>query len=93
MLIPDDHRINTFLATFPSKDPAYVILVTIDEPQPEEGAPSATAGRNAAPMTGRILKRIGSMLALKSSEPGTQNVLQPPSARAPAPEGPLRVQY
>jgi cell division protein FtsI (penicillin-binding protein 3) len=57
-----DKRLNSFLSVFPADHPRYVVLVTIDEPQPEEGQFSATAGLNAAPTTGRIIERIGPML-------------------------------
>jgi cell division protein FtsI (penicillin-binding protein 3) len=59
----DDKLLTSFLGTFPADDPAYVILVMIDEPT---GIPEThgyrTAGWNAVPTTGRILTRIGPML-------------------------------
>ncbi|MCB1508413.1 MAG: penicillin-binding protein 2 [Hyphomicrobiaceae bacterium] len=57
-------RINSFLAGFPMSDPRYVVMVTIDEPQPEEGQRYATAGLNAAPTVGAIIRRIGPMLQI-----------------------------
>lgn len=59
-----DKRFNSFLASFPLDKPRYVLLVTIDEPKPEKGAKAATAGLNAAPTAGRIIKRIAPMLGV-----------------------------
>ena len=58
-------RLNSFLSTFPTDDPQYVVLVTLDEPQrvaATNGA--ATAGVNAAPTVGRIVARIGPILGV-----------------------------
>ncbi len=60
-----DKRFNAFLAAFPIDDPQYVVLVIIDEPKPEEGAPSAVAGLNAAPMAGNIIRRAAPVLGVK----------------------------
>jgi len=60
-----DKRFNAFLAAFPIDDPRYVVLVVIDEPKPEEGKGAATAGLNAAPMVGNIIRRSAAVLGLK----------------------------
>lgn len=57
-----DHRFNAFLAAFPMDDPEYVVLTVIDEPKPAEGQSSATAGLNAAPMVGNIIRRSAALL-------------------------------
>jgi len=59
-----DVRFNAFLASFPIDDPEYVVLVFIDEPKPEEGKLSATAGLNAAPVVGNIIRRSASVLGV-----------------------------
>ena len=59
-------RFNAFLATFPVDDPQYVVLVFIDEPKPEEGKRSATAGLNAAPVVGNIIRRSASVLGVQA---------------------------
>ncbi|WP_421857805.1 peptidoglycan D,D-transpeptidase FtsI family protein [Oricola sp.] len=59
-----DKRFNAFLAAFPINDPQYVVLTIIDEPKPEEGARSATAGLNAAPMVNKIIARSAPLLGL-----------------------------
>jgi len=60
----NDKRFNAFLAAFPMDDPQYVVLTIIDEPKPEEGMHSATAGLNAAPMVQRIISRSAPLLGL-----------------------------
>ncbi len=61
----DEKKINSFLAAFPIDDPQYVVLVTLDEPKPEEGKSTATAGLNAAPTVANIVSRIGPMLSVE----------------------------
>jgi cell division protein FtsI (penicillin-binding protein 3) len=53
---------NSFVAAFPIDAPKYLVMVTIDEPQPEAGAPSFEASQNAAPTAGAIIRRIAPML-------------------------------
>jgi cell division protein FtsI (penicillin-binding protein 3) len=60
-----DHRFNAFLAAFPIDDPEYVVLVFIDEPKPEKGLKSATAGLNAAPTVGAIIRRAAPLLGVQ----------------------------
>lgn len=57
----------SFLSVFPSDDPAYVLFVMIDEPKAARGAErgGATAAVNAAPVTGRIISRIGAKLRIE----------------------------
>lgn len=55
--------ISSFLAAFPMSKPRYVTLVSLFEPQPiAETDMQVTAGRNAAPVTARILGRIAPLL-------------------------------
>ena len=57
--------LNSFLSTFPTDDPQYVVLVTLDEPQRVAATNNAyTAGANAAPTVGRIVARIGPILGV-----------------------------
>ena len=58
-------RFNAFLAAFPIDNPQYVVLVFIDEPKPEEGKHSATAGLNAAPVVGNIIRRSATALGVE----------------------------
>ena len=58
-------RYNAFLAAFPVDDPRYVVLVTVDEPKPEKGQRYATAGMNAAPTVGRIVREAAPLLGIQ----------------------------
>ena len=58
-------RFNAFLAGFPMDDPEYVVLIFVDEPKPEPGKKSATAGLNAAPVTGNVIRRIAPILGMQ----------------------------
>jgi cell division protein FtsI (penicillin-binding protein 3) len=52
----------------PADKPRYILLVMLDEPK---GLPEthgyATSGWNAAPVTGKIIDRIGPMLGIEAS--------------------------
>ena len=58
-------RRNAFISAFPMDGPRYLVLVVIDEPNPEEPGVSATAGRNAAPTVAGIVRRIAPMLGIQ----------------------------
>lgn len=58
-------RFNAFVAGFPANDPDYVVVVIVDEPQPEKPGMGATAGLNSAPMAGNIIRRSASLLGVK----------------------------
>jgi cell division protein FtsI (penicillin-binding protein 3) len=58
-------RRNAFVSAFPMDDPRYLVLVLIDEPNPERKGISATAGRNAAPTVAGITRRIAPMLGIQ----------------------------
>ncbi len=57
-------RRNAFIAAFPIDDPEYIVLVVIDEPGPEKPGLPATAGMNAAPTVGAIIRRAAPMLGV-----------------------------
>ena len=57
--------ISSFLAAFPMRDPCYLTLVSIFEPQPvPETQGRILAGLNAAPSTGRLVARIAPILGV-----------------------------
>ncbi len=57
--------IASFLATLPTDDPRYVVLVSLFEPQPAPGTNGGiTAGLNAAPVTAALVARIAPILGL-----------------------------
>jgi cell division protein FtsI (penicillin-binding protein 3) len=60
-----DKRRNAFLAAFPMDAPRYLVLVILDEPQPEQPGMGATAGLNTAPLAGSIIRRIAPMLGVE----------------------------
>jgi cell division protein FtsI (penicillin-binding protein 3) len=65
--------LNSFLATFPTDAPEYVVLVTLDEPKRvPETHNEATAGVNAAPTVGRIVARIAPILGVQPKLVGDQ---------------------
>jgi cell division protein FtsI (penicillin-binding protein 3) len=65
--------LNSFLATFPTDAPEYVVLVTLDEPKRvPESHNEATAGVNAAPTVGKIVARIAPILGVQPKLPGDQ---------------------
>lgn len=78
----------TFAAAFPMDDPKYVVLVVLDEPQGLKSTYGfATAGWNAAPTGGEIIKAVAPLLGvLPRSAPVAEayaaNVPGMPSARA-----------
>jgi cell division protein FtsI (penicillin-binding protein 3) len=75
-------KINTFAAVFPSQKPKYTLIVMLDEPktnseyiyyyrdekQPTKGTPFNTAGWTSVEVTGKIMQRIGPILATKYIE-------------------------
>lgn len=60
-----DQRFNAFLSAFPIDNPQYVVLVVVDNPQPEKPGVGATAGSNAAPMVGHVISRTAALLGVK----------------------------
>ncbi|WP_319532219.1 penicillin-binding protein 2 [uncultured Cohaesibacter sp.] len=57
--------LTSFLAAFPIDKPEYVVLVMLDEPQGlKETYGYATAGVNAAPTAGAVIRRVGSILGV-----------------------------
>ncbi len=59
-----DKRRNSFLSAFPMDDPRYVVLVVLDEPKREREGTGTTAGWNAAPTVGAIVRRSAPMLGV-----------------------------
>jgi cell division protein FtsI (penicillin-binding protein 3) len=58
-------RFNAFIAAFPMDAPKYLVFVVLDEPKPEQPGRGATAGSNAAPTAGNIVRRIAPMLGVE----------------------------
>lgn len=61
-----DKVINTFASVFPASDPAYVLIVTLDEPLDTSGPePRRTAGWTAVPVAAEIIRRTAPLLGLR----------------------------
>ena len=71
--------ISTFVSIFPTNKPKYILLVSTDEPKPapnyvyefpngykHKGEKRNTAGWNTVVVTGKIIKRIGPILAINN---------------------------
>jgi len=75
-------KINTFVAVFPTSKPKYVMVVLLDEPKTSEdyvyqyrnkkgsykGTPYNTAGWTSVEVAGKIIEKIGPILATKYIE-------------------------
>jgi len=58
--------IATFASVFPSYDPKYVLVVSLDEPEDKSGSePRRSAGWTAAPISGEIIGRVAPLLGLR----------------------------
>jgi len=77
------NKINTFASVFPSENPKFVLVVMLDEPKTNseyiynyrdgseikyKGTPFNTAGWTTVEVTGKIVEKIGPILATKYSE-------------------------
>lgn len=61
-----DKVIATFASFFPSYDPKYVLVVTLDEPVEASGEePRRTAGWTSVPVGAEMIRRIGPLLGLR----------------------------
>jgi len=75
-------KVNTFVAVFPTSKPKYVMVVLLDEPKTSEeyiyeyknkkgsykGTPYNTAGWTSVEVAGKIMEKIGPILATKYIE-------------------------
>jgi cell division protein FtsI (penicillin-binding protein 3) len=62
----DDKVINTFASVFPSNNPKYVLIVTLDEPVETSGTkPRRTAGWTAVPVAAEMIRRVAPLLGLR----------------------------
>lgn len=71
----EDRVLATFASVFPARDPAYVLVVTLDEPEGEgDSAWRRIAGNTAAPVTAQIVRRVAPILGVLpvAPKPGSQ---------------------
>ena len=81
-------NINTFISIFPSNKPKYVLLVILDDPK---GAPHISykyrdsiiknvqrteAGWNSVYVAGKIIEKIGPILAINNNEAYNTHVVK-----------------
>ena len=84
----DNKNINTFISIFPSNKPKYVLLTILDDPK---GAPHLTydykgqmitnisrteAGWNSVYVSGKIIEKIGPILAINNNEVHNTHVVK-----------------
>ena len=73
------NRINTFISVFPTQEPNYALLVMLENPQINKEliyeyrgikvkAPYNTSGWNSVYVAGKIIKKIGPILAINNNE-------------------------
>ncbi|MGY9048327.1 cell division protein FtsI [Puniceibacterium antarcticum] len=69
-----DKLIATFASMFPTTDPKYVLILTLDEPSDNSGdKPRRTAGWTAVPVAAELIGRIAPLLGLRpEAEPMQQ---------------------
>ena len=83
-----DRNLNTFISVFPSDEPNHVLLVMLDEPK---GAPHIAynyrgnliknisrneAGWNSVYVAGKIIQKIGPILAINNNEVYSNHVVK-----------------
>jgi len=84
-------NINTFISVFPSHNPEYVLLVILDNPKPAphiiynyKGTNISNINRNEAGwnsvyVTGKIIEKIGPILAINNDEVYSNHVVKKPN--------------
>ena len=61
-----DKVITTFAGFFPADDPAYVLVLSLDEPVETSGPePRRTAGWTAVPVAAEVIRRVAPLLGLR----------------------------
>jgi cell division protein FtsI (penicillin-binding protein 3) len=81
------NRINTFISVFPSNKPLYTLFVMLENPKINEEliyeyrgiktkAPYNTSGWNSVYVAGKIIEKIGPILAINSKEFTDQYVVE-----------------
>ena len=82
-----NENLNTFISVFPSQDPKYVLLVMLENPQIARNliynyrgvktkAPYNTSGWNSVYVAGKIIEKIGPILAINNKEFTDQYVVE-----------------
>jgi cell division protein FtsI (penicillin-binding protein 3) len=84
----DKKNINTFISIFPSNEPKYVLLVILDDPKgaphliynykgkPTKNISRTEAGWNSVYVSGKIIEKIGPILAINNNEVHNTHVVK-----------------
>ena len=83
----ENHNLNTFISIFPSQDPKYTLLVMLENPQVAKNltynyrgmkikGTRNEAGWNSVYVAGKIIEKIGPILAIKNEEFNNKNVAE-----------------
>ena len=85
------NKINTFVAIFPTSKPKYILTVLLDEPKPSKdyiyhykdgsgwkyrGTPYNTAGWTSVEIAGKIIEKIGPILAINKIDFNDNHVVK-----------------
>ena len=81
------NRINTFISIFPSNNPKYTLFVMLENPKTNKNliynyrgvktkAPYNTSGWNAVYVAGKMIEKIGPILAINNEEFINQHVVE-----------------
>ena len=77
------NKVNTFVAVFPTSKPKYILIILLDEPKPNKdyvyhyrdgsgwkykGTPYNTAGWTSVEIAGKIIEKIGPILAINKND-------------------------
>ena len=62
--------ITSFLAAFPMHAPRYIVFSTLYDPMPGQNKKHRSAAKNAAPLTGKIIKRVAPLLGVQPRPKG-----------------------
>ncbi|MBN9348050.1 MAG: penicillin-binding protein 2 [Devosia sp.] len=78
-------NLNVFASAFPLESPQYVMVVLLDEAEPENAQSGNTAGWNAGEVSGRIIARVAPMLGIApdSNPQLDEGLITPVSAELP----------
>ena len=80
-------NINTFISAFPIENPKYILLIMLDDPKPAphiiynyRGKPTKVnrneAGWNSVYVSGKIIEKIGPILAINNEEFNNKHVVK-----------------
>ena len=83
----EKNRINTFISVFPSNNPKYTLFVMLENPKINQNliynyrgiktkAPYNTSGWNSVYVAGKIIEKIGPILAINNKEFNSQHVVE-----------------